>query len=193
MASNIEIEAKVLLNEKEYIQVIEKLQLDKYRKIKQTNYYIDTTKFDIRKNGFALRVREKNQEFELTLKTPLSEGLLEKNERISWRDFEELQYKNIFPEGGIKKFLAILGIDVNDLKIITSLSTERIDVEYPNMKLDVDKNQYGDNIDYEIEVESTSLSGAKESLKKILNECGITSFSYNEISKQARALRALKK
>ena len=72
MGSNIEIEAKVLVSKEEYNQVIKNLHLDTYYKFKQTNYYIDSDEYDIKKNGFALRVREKNQEFELTLKTPLS-------------------------------------------------------------------------------------------------------------------------
>ena len=42
MSSNIEIEAKVLLTENQYETIIEKLNLIKFRKIKQTNYYIDT-------------------------------------------------------------------------------------------------------------------------------------------------------
>lgn len=193
MGSNIEIEAKVLINKDEYESVIEHLQLDKYRRLQQTNYYIDTRNHDIKKNGFALRVREKNEEFELTLKTPLSEGLLEKNESISWRVFEELKEKNIFPDGGIKKFLAILGIDVNDLRIITSLTTDRIQMNYQNAILAVDKNSYSQIVDYELEVESTSILGAQETLKRILEECGIKDFSFNLISKQSRALNALKK
>ena len=192
MGSNIEIEAKVLITKDEYNKVIEHFHLDSYRRIKQTNYYIDTDNRDIKNNGFALRVREKDQEFELTLKTPLSEGLLEKNETIGWRVFEDLRDSKIFPEGGIKKFLAILGIDTNELKIITSLTTERIEIEYKNCLLAVDKNTYGNNVDYEVEAESTSMSGAQDTLKSILEACDIKDFSFNLKSKQSRALSALK-
>ena len=48
MGSNIEIEAKVLINKDEYNKVIEHLHLDAYRRIKQTNYYIDTDNRDIK-------------------------------------------------------------------------------------------------------------------------------------------------
>ena len=41
MSSNIEIEAKVLLNVEEYERIIDVLSLVKYRKVKQINYYID--------------------------------------------------------------------------------------------------------------------------------------------------------
>jgi len=193
MNSNIEIEAKVLLLKDEYDTIIRELQLDKYRKITQTNHYIDTPDSFLKRNGIALRVREKNQEFVLTLKTPLSEGLLEKNDSISWRDFDLLQDEGIFPEGGIKKFLAILGVNVQELKILTSLTTDRIEVDYKGGILCVDKNHYSGIIDYELEVEFTSIEGAKDLALKLLRECNISNSTFNNIAKQARALNALRK
>ena len=193
MSSNIEIEAKVLLLKDEYNAIIEKLNLQKYRKIKQTNHYIDTPDRYLEKNGIALRIREKDEEFELTLKTPLSEGLLEKNENISWRDFENLSERQIFPDGNIRKFLLILGVKVSDLKVLTSLCTERIHVEFEGFELALDKNIYSNIVDYELEVESSSIERAQQEIENILNECDIKNFSFNKVSKQARALNALEK
>lgn len=193
MSSNIEIEAKVLLLKDEYNAIIEKLNLQKYRKIKQTNHYIDTPDRYLKKNGIALRIREKDEEFELTLKTPLSEGLLEKNENISWRDFENLSERQIFPDGNIRKFLLILGVKVSDLKVLTSLCTERIHVEFEGYGLALDKNIYSNIVDYELEVESSSIERAQQEIENILNECDIKNFSFNKVSKQARALNALEK
>lgn len=193
MSSNIEIEAKVLLLKDEYNAIIEKLNLQKYRKIKQTNHYIDTPDRYLKKNGIALRIREKDEEFELTLKTPLSEGLLEKNENISWRDFENLSERQIFPDGNIRKFLLILGVKVSDLKVLTSLCTERINVEFEGFGLALDKNIYSNIVDYELEVESSSIERAQQEIENILNECDIKNFSFNKVSKQARALNALEK
>ena len=193
MSSNIEIEAKVLLLKDEYNAIIEKLSLQKYRKIKQTNHYIDTPDRYLKKNGIALRIREKDEEFELTLKTPLSEGLLEKNENISWRDFENLSERQIFPDGNIRKFLLILGVKVSDLKVLTSLCTERIHVEFEGFGLALDKNIYSNIVDYELEVESSSIERAQQEIENILNECDIKNFSFNKVSKQARALNALEK
>ena len=193
MSSNIEIEAKVLLLKDEYNAIIEKLNLQKYRKIKQTNHYIDTPDRYLKKNGIALRIREKDEELELTLKTPLSEGLLEKNENISWRDFENLSERQIFPDGNIRKFLLILGVKVSDLKVLTSLCTERIHVEFEGFGLALDKNIYSNIVDYELEVESSSIERAQQEIENILNECDIKNFSFNKVSKQARALNALEK
>lgn len=193
MSSNIEIEAKVLLLKDEYDTIIEKLGLGKYRRVKQTNHYIDTPDRFLKRNGIALRIREKDEVFELTLKTPLSEGLLEKNENISWRDFEKLTESNIFPDGNIKKFLLILGVKAGELKVLTSLCTERIEVNFEGFDLALDKNIYSDIVDYELEVESSSMERAQEEIEKILSSCGINSFTFNKVSKQARALNSLEK
>lgn len=193
MNSNIEIEVKVLLLKDEYDTIIRELRLDKYRKVTQTNHYIDTKDSFLKRNGIALRVREKDEEFELTLKTPLSEGLLEKHDRISWRDFDLLNDENVFPEGGIKKFLQILGVKIEDLSILTSLTTHRIEVDYKGGTVCVDKNHYSGITDYELEVEATSIEGAKELALKILKDCNIANSTFNTVSKQARALNALRK
>jgi uncharacterized protein YjbK len=193
MSSNIEIEAKVLLLKDEYDTIIEKLGLSKYRRVKQTNHYIDTADRFLKRNGIALRIRERDEEFVLTLKTPLSEGLLEKNENISWRDFEKLTENNIFPDGNIKKFLLILGVKAGELKVLTSLCTERIEVNFEGFDLALDKNIYSDIVDYELEVESSSMERAQEEIEKILSLCNINSFVFNKVSKQARALNSLEK
>ena len=192
-SSNIEIEAKVLLLKEDYLKVIDGLNLKKYKKFKQTNYYIDTLDSLLKKIGIVLRIREKEDTFELTLKTPLSEGVLEKNEDISWKAMEDMKDNNIFPEGGIKKFLAILGVKVEDLRILTSLKTERISVDYNGYKLDLDKSTYSGITDYELEIESSSMENAQSAATDILTQCGIKDFSFNKVSKQARALNALNK
>ena len=191
MHSNIEIEAKVLLQKEQYDQVVSYLHLERYKKITQTNHYIDSTSRVLRDNDFALRVREKD-DFVLTLKTPLSEGLLEKNQNISKDVYKEFKYENTFPEGNIKDFLAMIGIEVKDLSILTSLKTERYDVKYQDGLLSLDKSTYNDIVDYEVELEETSLQHAHENLKAICEQVGIQ-YRLNELSKQARAMNSLKK
>jgi uncharacterized protein YjbK len=76
MATNIEIEAKVLIEE-EGFEKIKKLYEDYANSAYiQTNYYIDTPDFLLRKNGVGLRIRSFENKYVMTLKTPLSEGLL---------------------------------------------------------------------------------------------------------------------
>ena len=101
--------------------------------------------------------------------------------------------EGVFPEGGIKKFLQILGVKIEELKILTSLTTDRIEIDYKGGILCVDKNQYSGMVDYELEVEFTSIEGAKDLALSVLKECNIENSTFNNISKQARALNALRK
>ena len=192
MHSNIEIEAKVLLQKEQYDQVVSYLHLERYTKIKQTNHYIDSTSRVLRDNDFALRVREKD-DFVLTLKTPLSEGLLEKNQTLSWREYDALEDESIFPIGNIKSFLELCGFNTRELQVLASLTTFRIEFEYEDGLVSLDENHYGKNgkiVDYELEIESASMERAEELVKRLLQEAGITDFKFNTLSKQARALEA---
>jgi uncharacterized protein YjbK len=192
MHSNIEIEAKVLLQKEQYDQVVSYLHLERYKKIKQTNHYIDSTSRVLRDNDFALRVREKD-DFVLTLKTPLSEGLLEKNQTLSWREYDALEDESIFPIGNIKSFLELCGLNTRELQVLASLTTYRIEFEYQDGLVSLDENHYGKNgkvVDYELEIESASMERAEELVKRLLQEAGITDFKFNTLSKQARALEA---
>ncbi len=188
MSNNIEIEAKMLVNEDEYKKLLKHFNVSTNEVIVQTNHYIDSEDHELRKLGFALRIREKKDEFELTLKTPLSEGLLEKNEIITRNDYLTFKERDVFPNGSIRNFLLMLGIKVFNLKIQASLTTERFNVQYgPDSLLSIDKNIYGDKIDYEVEMEDTGLENAQNNLKDICNETNIE-YRQNPFSKQARAM-----
>ena len=194
MQSNIEIEAKVLLTKEEYESIVKYLHLERYKKIEQINHYVDTVERTLKQNDIALRIRE-NKEFVLTLKTPLSEGLLEKNQNINWREYSDLEDKGVFPQGDIKNFLEICGFDTHSLKVLASLKTIRIELELDEGLLCLDENIYGKDgsiVDYELEVESTSMEKAEETATKILKEVGITNFKFNTHSKQSRAIASIK-
>ena len=195
MHSNIEIEAKVLLSENDYNTLIRYLHLERYKRIKLTNHYVDTVDRKLKQNDIALRIRE-DSDFVLTLKTPLSEGLLEKNQTISWREYSDIEEASIFPSGDIKNFLEICGFNVRDLKVLASLTTFRIELELDDGILCLDENIYGpdDSVrDYELELEGTSMEKAEEAASRILKEAGIETFKFNTHSKQARAIAAIKK
>ena len=192
MHSNIEIEAKVLLTKEQYSLVVSYLHLERYKKIKQTNHYIDSTTRVLKDNDFALRIREKD-DFVLTLKTPLSEGLLEKNQTLSWREYDALEDEGVFPVGNIKSFLELCGFNTRELKVLASLTTHRIEFEYEDGLVCLDENIYGRNeriIDYELEIEATSMERAEELVTQLLTSAGITEFKFNKLSKQRRALEA---
>ena len=190
MSNAIEIEAKVLLNQEDYRKIVK--LFPNAARYQQVNYYIDSDDRALAKAGIALRIREKNGQFELTLKTPLSQGLLEKNVPISMNEFCALRDENEFPKNDLKRFLTMLDFNVADLKILTSLTTERIDVEYRGGLLSMDRNTYSGKVDYEIEFEFNNMEDAEKILGELLETNGI-SYTFSRVHKTHRAMAEIGK
>jgi len=193
MAANIEIEAKVLISKEDYNTVVEHFKSEVTSEFDQTNYYIDSTDFKLKQLGIGLRIRKSKDHYLITLKAPMSEGLLEKDQNINKSIYESFAKKNIFPEGTIKEFVKMIGIDASELKILTSLITHRIEVDYGSLAsiLSIDKNDYNGLTDYELEFEGNAIEKAKDQLKEICEQCGIV-YKENLISKQSRALSSIR-
>lgn len=193
MATNIEIEAKVLINEDDYKRVLKFYKKEELQKITQLNYYIDTDDLLLKQFGIGLRIRQKDF-YVLNMKAPLQEGLLEKKESITEKEFENFKNNGVLPNGSIKNLLLMFGVDITKLKIQTTLKTERIVIENfnENEVFAIDKNYYNGLIDYELELEGTSLERAKNSLKEKCEELNID-FVENAKSKQVRAMETIKK
>lgn len=186
MSTNIEIEVKVLLEKDDFAKVLERMETEKSKRLTQTNHYIDSDTFALRRYGMALRIRE-TEDFVLTLKTPLAEGLLEKNQSISWKEYEVFLAKSVFPEGPIAHFLESLGIRVDTLRILTSLTTVRTVIHYKDGILSLDENTYDDYHDFELEMEANSIGDATSLLQEVCETCRVP-FILNTRSKQARAM-----
>ena len=186
MSTNIEIEVKVLLEKDDFAKVLERMETEKSKRLTQTNHYIDSDTFALRRYGMALRIRE-TEDFVLTLKTPLAEGLLEKNQSISWKEYEVFLAKSVFPEGPIAHFLESLGIRVDTLRILTSLTTVRTVIHYKDGILSLDENTYDDYHDFELEMEANSIGDATSLLQEVCETCQVP-FILNTRSKQARAM-----
>ncbi|MBP5694910.1 MAG: CYTH domain-containing protein [Bacilli bacterium] len=192
MATNIEIEAKALISEEEYKNLLEKLDYEPCSTFDQVNYYIETKHFDLKKLGVGLRIRVIDGKYVMTLKSPMSEGLLEKEETISEDQFQLFEKKNIFPECTLKDFIIMLGFEIKKLKVMANLRTHRCRFELDEGKhyLCIDKNEYNNLVDYELELEGNSLGKAKNRLEQFCIEYGIE-YKDNPRSKQTRALESL--
>lgn len=190
MSTNIEIEVKALLTKQDYEKVLEYFKDEKKEAIEQVNYYIDTKNFDLRRHDISLRIRKLNG-FMMTLKTPLSEGLLEKNQLISEHEFNNFIDNNIFPNGSISEFIHRLYIEPATLIPQANLKTIRYNIPYNGYLLAVDMNTYGKKVDYEIEMEGSSVEKARFYLEEVCEKVGIE-FVENRVSKQKRALEAHK-
>ena len=182
MSNNIEIEAKVILSRQDYKKVFDTLKTKITDTHTQTNFYIDSQDRVLKKNDIALRIREYNRTYVLTCKTPLSEGLLEKNQELS----EKVALEMI----NLNRFLELLDIDVSNLEVLASLTTRRNELSIDSSKISLDENTYGNKVDYEIEVEDSAMKLAEDRIEEILKPLGIT-YSLNKVSKQMRAIKAI--
>lgn len=190
MSTNIEIEAKILVSESDFLKLKSILGVQEKIKVKQTNYYIDDQQGSLRMYGFALRIRELNQTYTLTLKSPMAEGTLEKNQTISEASYRIFKETKVFPQGLIQSFLEMFGFQTNQLSIITYLTTERYETAFEGRHVCLDKNSYHGITDYEVESEESSLKRAAETLRLLCEKAKID-YKANHMSKYARAIKTL--
>jgi uncharacterized protein YjbK len=190
MSTNIEIEAKILVSETDFQKLKVLLNVGEDIKVVQTNHYIDDSTGSLKQYGFALRIRELKSTYTLTLKSPMAEGTLEKNQTITKQHYQAFKDQGVFPPGLIQDFLEMFGFKTAALRIITFLTTERYETTFEGRHVCLDKNQYHGITDYEVESEESSLKHAAETLKNLCEAAHIP-YQANQISKYARAIKTL--
>ena len=133
-----------------------------------------------------LRIRNINdKDFEMTLKVKGDKGDLEINHEVSNKEVDKI----------IKKFYSVseeISSHVNnvtnkEIKYITSLKTERVEIEFEDYLFVLDKNYYSDVIDYDLEIESKSIKKAKKVIKKYCKQYSLQ-YSKDYKSKSRRAI-----
>lgn len=185
-SNNIEIEAKVLLKRTDYEKLKKNLEFIPAVKI-QSNYYLDSDDRVLKKYGMIVRLRTREGNANLTMKAPLSEGLLEKTQPMTLQEATDMIRNDRVPEGEVRDFLETLHINPDSLKILAELTTERREGSYDGTNINISKNTYGDTIDYEIECDSDSKTKSEKTLETICEKFKIP-FRINEISKEDRAI-----
>ncbi|CDR63084.1 TPA: CYTH domain-containing protein [Staphylococcus argenteus] len=170
MATNHEIEFKQIITASLY----ETLQ-EKYFKncvlFKQVNYYIDTPDFKLKQHRSALRIRVKDKQFEMTLKTPAEVGLMEYNHIISINPEIDMIIPNDSLPDDIRQILVKqFGVNDQSLSILGALTTYRQETQYQGDLLVLDKSEYLDTTDYELEFEVKDYDQGLLKFQSLLNE-----------------------
>ena len=150
----VEYEERVLITEDDYNQVIKDIKKEglPITNLIILNIYLDNGNEDIYKNGQMLRIRATNgKDEELTLKIRNADGSTrEINETVESHPLIDKELRGNF----------------KDYKEVTRLTTERIEVKYNDYLLVVDKNMYGDVIDFDLEIEANSHQKAVNLIEK---------------------------
>ncbi|MCG1010029.1 CYTH domain-containing protein [Salinicoccus sp. ID82-1] len=148
----LEIEFKNLLTGEEYGRLHSAL-FTKTQPIVQTNFYIDTPDLDLKHHRLLLRIRDTGGKQIMTLKEPTEKGVMEYHGEVeNDLNFDRNIRTDEVPElilGELERF----NIDTTQLKIYGALSTERREVPYREGLLVLDKNNFLDTEDFELEYE----------------------------------------
>ncbi|MTW87237.1 CYTH domain-containing protein [Virgibacillus dakarensis] len=155
MMQEIEIEYKNLLTEHEFNQLLRQYFFPK-EAVTQTNYYFETKDFLLKENGCALRVREKNGSFILTLKEPHPTGLLETHDALTEQEAQDFLNGKFIEKANVTNRLNTMHIPIQSLVYYGKLTTERRETIYKNALLVLDHSMYNETADYELEVEAPS-------------------------------------
>ncbi|PLR97600.1 CYTH domain-containing protein [Bacillus sp. T33-2] len=194
MSQHIEIEFKNLLKKEEFSRLQTYFKLDGSKFKKQVNHYFDTSSFSLKNAGSALRIREKGNQYELTLKQPDETGLLETSQILSGQEASAALQHSVFPEGIIKDSLANMRVDTDSLVFFGSLTTLRAEKEYENGLIVLDHSYYLNKEDFELEYEVTDAIEGLSIFNNLLEELNIPKREtdnkikrfYNEKYKQLR-------
>lgn len=173
MEQEIEIEFKNLLTKEEFNKLVTLFQLENSF-ISQTNHYFDTPNFSLKDTHSALRIREKNGTFTMTLKQPNDVGLLETHEKLSEEIANAIMQSNQgFPSSIISQ-LESLQINISELEYFGSLTTNRAEVPYKDGLLVLDHSTYHGTEDFEVEYEVSDEKSGYENFLQLLEEQQIT-------------------
>jgi uncharacterized protein YjbK len=173
MAETIEIEFKNLLTKVEYENLLKTFNVEDKDIVKQSNHYFDTPNFSLKDLGSALRIREKKNSFELTLKQPANVGLLETTQHLSSNEFEAAIKQQIFPEGIVQERLEQLDIAFTNIVYFGFLTTKRAEFPYKEGLLVLDHSFYLEKEDYEIEYEVEDFQTGQLVFQELLKQYDI--------------------
>ncbi|MDY0346350.1 MAG: CYTH domain-containing protein [Acholeplasma sp.] len=165
MKTNIEIEFKTPLEEKQYYDLLNLLELEN-NIFKQTNFYFDSEDLYFRKNKIVLRIRKKGEHFyKITSKSHSDQGAYEQHVLL-----DEQEALEMIENGFNTK--AFFDID-KDVKLLGSLDNYRVSTPYKDGELFLDKCVYYGITDYELEYEVDNYEVGKKCFEEFLKHHNI--------------------
>lgn len=184
MSQNIEIEFKNLLTKKEYELLLGTFNINEKQIFTQENHYFDTPDFALREKGTALRIRKKQELFEMTLKQPASVGLLETNQVLTGDEaLAAIQFGQL-PTGMIDNIIKKMHIPFSKIEYFGSLRTKRVEFAYKEGLLVFDHSFYLNKEDYELEYEVENYQDGLQTFLELLELYGIPKrITDNKISR----------
>ncbi len=181
MKQHIEKEYKMLLTKEQYEKLFLSLKME--APVRQINYYYDTQQGQLRSQGGAMRIREREGRYLFTLKLRKStDAVFEFEKEVGGCDlttFMDHEIQSLLKENGVTQPLHQIGM----------LTTWRSMMAYEHAEVCLDHNIYRNREDYEIEYEYTQPHAGLPLFQAILEQVNLH-YTKNCPSKIARALSA---
>ncbi|GAB4073965.1 CYTH domain-containing protein [Barrientosiimonas marina] len=168
----IEIEYKNLLIKEEFDRLFGGLAFPEYPDV-QTNHYFETPDFALKDLGCALRIREKEQAFTLTLKEPSTDGLLETHDTLTPEEAHNWLNRAGTAGSSVIKRLTDKNISIEDLLYFGSMTTKRREFDDSSLVFVLDESTYHGITDYELEIEAASKTDGEQAISKTLEDFDI--------------------
>lgn len=176
MSKELEIEFKNMLAQEEYQQLVKKYFPDTPA-FSQTNCYFDTSDSLLKTKKMGLRLRKRDGKNECTLKVPTKNqhAYQEITDDLSNEEMTTLiDKKQIYLNGEVANYLISHHFPIDQLKMIGSLTTHRLEKKLNNTcLLVVDESHFGDMVDFELEMEVTNASQGELFFNEFLMKEGI--------------------
>ncbi len=181
MQFNLEIEYKMLICEETFNKI--KNDYSEFSSVKQVNTYYDSKVKPLKELFLNLRIREIQDQFIVTLKQKQDIGLNEYEFIVSENSIA------VFDTPEIDSFFSKMNIQ-KPLHEIGTLTTYRTEILFEHGTLCIDKSEYYNHVDYELEFE---ISGSQDKgfleFSEFLKKYQLT-YIQNNNSKTKRCIQA---
>ncbi len=164
MNKQIELEYKMILTPRQFSYIKNKYPFT--YPVKQTNYYFDNPSKELSEKRYALRIREIDNSYILTLKIPQKIGVLELEQEIP-----AMQIQKELLSQPLQDALSFL--QISELSCFGSLTTYRSTLDLPDAVVCLDENFYHNHHDYEIEYEVKNDHDSYPAFLSFLRDCKI--------------------
>ncbi len=179
-----EIEIKSMLDKSTYEELLKQLERNEFSQI---NHYFDSEDFSLKSQNMALRVREKDGNYKLTLKVKKDAILThEISDVLDREQFCELLNNRYVNTENVANYLQDCNLGSLKLVNIISFETIRNVVEFKDYKLFLDHTIYDNSEDFELEIEAKSVEVCKQTFAFYAKKYNLT---RNYVTKIARAYK----
>ncbi len=183
-----DIEFKTLITEADYNKILK--ENESIKGDLQINYYFDTTRFTLKASEAVLRIKRTDKHLTIILERKKNYAVLRIEEEITEDEFNDILNNHVIKHASILEELNEL-IKNQPIVNFMTFSTYRINIPFKDTKFALDKCEYCDMVDYELEYRTKNRESGKLIFVEFIKKFNLQ-YERSQ-SKLKRAYDALKK